>query len=98
MTERRRVVVTGMGLVTPLGIGTEKTWHALVNGQSGIGPITHFDAKDHSTKFAGEVKDFKVEEWIDRKDARRCCCSGPAEAQASQIVRASSCARRNWLG
>jgi len=71
MTERRRVVVTGMGLVTPLGIGTEKTWQALVNGRSGIGPITHFDAKDHSTKFAGEVKDFKVEEWIDRKDARR---------------------------
>ncbi len=71
MADRRRVVVTGVGLVTPLGVGTEQTWQALVNGRSGIGPITHFDAKDHSTKFAGEVKDFKVEEWIDRKDARR---------------------------
>jgi len=71
MAERRRVVVTGMGLVTPVGIGTEKTWQALLNGRSGIGPITHFDAKDHATKFAGEVKDFNVEEWIDRKDARR---------------------------
>ncbi len=71
MAERRRVVVTGMGLVTPLGIGTENTWQALVNGRSGIGPITHFDAKDHSTKFAGEVKDFNVEDWIEKRDARR---------------------------
>lgn len=71
MTERRRVVVTGLGLVTPLGVGTDKTWQALVNGRSGIGPITHFDAKDHVTQFAGEVKDFNPEEWVGRKEARR---------------------------
>src|ERR1700722_8524926 len=68
---RRRVVVTGIGLVTPIGLGTEKTWQALLNGQSGVGPITHFDPKDHVTKFAAEVKDFNPEEWIDKKDCRR---------------------------
>jgi 3-oxoacyl-[acyl-carrier-protein] synthase II len=71
MADRRRVVVTGLGLVTPLGVGTEETWTGLVNGRSGIGPITHFDPKDHVTKFAGQVKDFKVSDWVDHKDARR---------------------------
>jgi 3-oxoacyl-[acyl-carrier-protein] synthase II len=71
MADRRRVVVTGLGLVTPLGVGTEETWTGLVNGRSGIGPITHFDPKDHVTKFAGQVKDFQVKDWVDHKDARR---------------------------
>jgi 3-oxoacyl-[acyl-carrier-protein] synthase II len=71
MADRRRVVVTGLGLVTPLGVGTEETWTGLVNGRSGIGPITHFDPKDHVTKFAGQVKDFNVSDWVDHKDARR---------------------------
>ena len=71
MADRRRVVVTGLGLVTPLGVGTEETWTGLVNGRSGIGPITHFDPKDHVTKFAGQVKDFEVKNWVDHKDARR---------------------------
>jgi 3-oxoacyl-[acyl-carrier-protein] synthase II len=52
-------------------VGTEETWTGLVNGRSGIGPITHFDPKDHVTKFAGQVKDFKVSDWVDHKDARR---------------------------
>ena len=69
--ERRRVVVTGIGLVTPVGTGLEKSWQALVNGRSGIGPITHFDASQHTTRIAGEVKDFKPEDFIDRKEARR---------------------------
>jgi 3-oxoacyl-[acyl-carrier-protein] synthase II len=71
MADRRRVVVTGMGLVTPLGVGTEETWTGLVNGRSGIGPITKFDAKEHVTRFAGEVKDFDTEVWIGRQEARR---------------------------
>ncbi len=71
MADRRRVVVTGMGLVTPLGVGTEATWTGLVNGRSGIGPITKFDATEHVTRFAGEVKDFNTEDWIGRQEARR---------------------------
>lgn len=67
---KRRVVVTGIGLITPLGIGTEQTWNALVNGQSGIGPITRFDASDQASQIAAEVKGFNPEDWFERKQAK----------------------------
>src|SRR5437870_1637499 len=63
---RRRVVVTGIGLCTPLGVGREATWSALIAGHSGIGPITHFDAKEFATRFAGEVKGLDPASYIDR--------------------------------
>ncbi len=66
----RRVVVTGIGLVTPVGIGREETWSALVNGQSGIAPITLFDSTEFATKFAGEVKNFEPTKWIDKREAK----------------------------
>ena len=71
MTAGRRVVVTGMGLITPCGIGVDATWDALVHGRGGIAPITLFDASMMQTRFAGEVKDWRPENHLDRKQARR---------------------------
>src|SRR5574340_368832 len=68
---RRRVVVTGLGLVSPVGIGVEESWSALVAGRSGIGPITLFDASTFPTRIAGEVKGFDPVQFMDRKEARR---------------------------
>jgi len=67
----RRVVITGLGLVTPLGIGVEETWTALCEGKSGIGEITQFDASGFDTKIAGEVKDFHPEDFLPKKEAKR---------------------------
>ncbi len=67
---KRRVVVTGVGLVTPLGTGTEKTWQALVEGKSGVGPITRFDASNQAARIAAEVKDFDPLRWFEKKQAR----------------------------
>ena len=68
---RRRAVITGMGLLTPCGVGLETTWDSLAHGRSGIGPITLFDAAPMQTRFAGEVKQFVAEDFVDRKQARR---------------------------
>jgi 3-oxoacyl-[acyl-carrier-protein] synthase II len=67
----RRVVVTGVGLVSPLGIGTEANWAALCAGRSGIGPITRFDASQFSARIAGEVKDFDPLQFIEKKDVKK---------------------------
>jgi len=67
----RRVVVTGLGLITPLGVGVEKNWEALLAGRSGIGLITRFDTSDFPTKIAGEVTDFDPLDWIEKKDVRK---------------------------
>ena len=67
----RRVVVTGLGLVTPLGTGVEKNWEALMAGRSGIAPITGFDVSEFPVKIAGEVKDFNPEDWIDKRDVKK---------------------------
>lgn len=67
----RRVVVTGVGVVSALGTGLEKNWSALTKGQSGIAPITRFDAAQLPTQIAGEVKDFNAEEWIDKKEVKK---------------------------
>jgi 3-oxoacyl-[acyl-carrier-protein] synthase II len=69
---KRRVVVTGMGLISPIGVGTAATWEGVLAGRSGIGPITHFDATRHSTRFAGEVKGFDPLQWLDKKDVKKC--------------------------
>jgi 3-oxoacyl-[acyl-carrier-protein] synthase II len=68
---RRRVVVTGIGLVSPIGIGIEENWTSLMNGKSGIGPITRFDTTAYATKIAGEVKNFQAEDFIPKKELRK---------------------------
>ena len=69
--ELKRVVVTGMGAVTPVGNTPEETWNSLVNGVSGAAPITLFDASKFKTQFACEVKNLNITEFIDRKEARK---------------------------
>jgi 3-oxoacyl-[acyl-carrier-protein] synthase II len=67
----RRVVVTGVGLVCALGIGTEESWKNLVAGQSGVGPITHFDTAGFDCKIAGEIKNFDPFQWIEKKELKK---------------------------
>ena len=67
---RRRVVVTGLGCISPVGNTVSASWSALIAGQSGIATITKFDASAFSTHFAGEVKGFNIEEYIPGKEAR----------------------------
>src|SRR6478609_8063388 len=69
--ELRRVVVTGLGALTPIGNNIQEYWNSLINGVSGAAPITYYDTEKHKTKFACEVKNFNIEEFIDRKESRR---------------------------
>ena len=70
--ELKRVVVTGLGSVTPLGNNVAATWDNAIKGVSGAGPITHFDASKFKTQFACEVKDFDPSVYLDRKEMRKC--------------------------
>lgn len=68
---KRRVVITGLGILSPLGNDLASSWDGIVNGRSGIGPITHFDASAFATRIAGEVRDFDPAEWIAPKDIKK---------------------------
>ncbi len=68
---KRRVVVTGIGMISPLGVGNEPTWSGLVEGRSGIGPITKFDASAFTCQIAGEVKGFEPEQWMEKKEVKK---------------------------
>ena len=86
MNPRKRVVVTGVGAMTPLALTLEETWQNLVAGRSGVGPITQFDASESPSRIAGEIKGFDPEDYIDRKEARRmarCSQVSVAVAQAA---------------
>ena len=69
--ELKRVVVTGLGAITPIGNNVEEYWNALINGKSGAAPITQFDASQFKTQFACEVKNYNSEDYFDRKEARK---------------------------
>src|SRR5690606_2460701 len=68
---QRRVVVTGMGMVSPLGNDLASSWDGIVNGRSGIGPVTHFDASAYATRIAGEIRDFDPTAFLPPKDAKK---------------------------
>jgi 3-oxoacyl-[acyl-carrier-protein] synthase II len=98
--ERRRVVVTGLGMVSPIGNSVEDSWEALIAGRSGAGPISQFDASDFATRFACEVKDLKVDDYVDQKSARRMdrcthlALAAARQAEADSKLNVSSIAER----
>jgi 3-oxoacyl-[acyl-carrier-protein] synthase II len=69
--DKRRVVVTGLGMISPLGVGNDVTWQGLIEGRSGVGRITKFDATAYPCQIAGEVRDFHPEEWIEKKEVKK---------------------------
>ncbi|MBV9470769.1 MAG: beta-ketoacyl-[acyl-carrier-protein] synthase II, partial [Abitibacteriaceae bacterium] len=71
MSQFERVVVTGLGAMTPLGVGVEKFWQGIKCASNGIGPITLIDVSKHTTRFGGEVTGFNPEDFVERKEARR---------------------------
>src|SRR5437660_12211256 len=71
MHEQRRVVVTGLGIVSPLGTGVEKNWQALMEGRSGIRPITRFATEGFASRIAGQVPDFRAEDFIEPKEIKK---------------------------
>jgi len=71
LMNKRRVVITGLGVVSPLGLGVEANWEALMAGRSGVGPITKFDVSNFKTKIAGEVRNFNAEDFMEKKLVRR---------------------------
>jgi 3-oxoacyl-[acyl-carrier-protein] synthase II len=86
-TLEKRVVITGLGVISPVGIGKEAFWNALINGKSGIAPITHFDTTEYSARIAGEVKDFNPSDFgIDRKEARHMDISTQYAVAAAKLA------------
>ena len=87
---RRRVVVTGIGMVSPLGNDVASTWESLVAGESGAGPITHFDTTDYAVRFACEASDFDPTVWIEKKQARRMDRFAQLALSAARMAEADS--------
>lgn len=98
---KRRVVVTGLGMLTPLGSDSNSTWNAILAGKSGISPISSFDVSEYSTRFAGQIPDFDVEQYIPKKESKKMdrfiqmgVAAGMQALQDSKlIVNASNAAR-----
>src|SRR5579864_266383 len=93
---RRRVVVTGMGMVTPLGRDLESTWDALQEGKSGVGPISLFDASTFPTRIAAEVSDFQLDEYVDEPSRWRECCRNTQFAVAAARLAIDHSGLEDW--
>jgi 3-oxoacyl-[acyl-carrier-protein] synthase II len=91
---KRRVVVTGLGVVSPVGNGIEEAWGNLLRGASGVGPITRFDAALLPTRIAAEVKGFKATDWMHPKETRRSDTFIHYGLAATKMTRASSSTTR----
>lgn len=89
----RRVVVTGLGALTPIGNTIQEYWEGLKNGVSGAAPITHFDASKFKTQFACEIKNFNVTDFIDRKEARKL----DKFAQYAVVASDEAIVVQNWM-
>ena len=97
MDKNRRVVVTGIGAITPLGKTTSETWEGLKNGKNGIAPITAFDTENFKAKLGAEVKDFDPKEYMDVNDTLRTDRYAQfAVAAADQAVEESKIHMREW--
>jgi 3-oxoacyl-[acyl-carrier-protein] synthase II len=95
--ERRRVVVTGMGAVTPLGVGVDSFWKGCVEGRSGVGPITQFDASALPCRIAGEARDFSPRDYFSEKESKRYPRFGQmAIVSADQAIRQSGLEPKDW--
>jgi len=99
--EKRRVVITGMGAITPIGNSVKEFWQGILSGKSGADLITKFDASQHTTKFACEVKNFNIEDYFDRKEARKydlftIFALGPCEVLIPNLMYPA--AEKNYMG
>src|SRR2546428_10107293 len=98
----RRVVVTGLGMVTPLGVGVPANWEAVCAGRSGIGPITRFASEGFPCRIAGEVRGFRPEDWVDRRERDRMdlfilyAIAAAAEAGPARGLEGGGGAARSW--
>jgi len=104
---KKRVVITGMGAVTPVGNNVVDSWNAVKNGQSGVGPLTRIDAEKFNAKVAAQVKDFDIEQYISKKDARKmdrfthyaiAAAKEAVEDAALEITDANAADIGVWLG
>ena len=91
MTSERRIVITGLGAVTPIGIGTDHYWQGLLAGRSGVDVVEDFDCSAIATRIAAQVKNFQPENYLDRKEARRMDRFAQFAAAASQMAVADAC-------
>ena len=100
-----KIVVTGLGALTPIGNNVSEYWNALINGKSGAAPITSFDTTEFETKFACVVKGFDVQQFVSRKEAQRmdiftqygmAATAMAIEDSGSRIVAMSFCEPRSW--
>src|SRR2546423_10281711 len=92
----RRVAITGLGLVTPLGTDVQSTWDGLLGGRSGAGPITRFDPVQSPVKFACEVKGFDPAQFLDKKEIRRYDLFAQFAIGAAEQAVADACLVNNW--